>query len=315
MAAYFFTEETSVGNTAYYNSGSGEFYADPGDETFMLPPREDLQYAGPVVVMVGPACASACEFFSYNMTINDRATIIGQYPSDGAGGSVEQFLMPENIYTQMTIGRAMDSQGNIHLEGSGVVPDVKVPVNAETLQREANGDDVILDAAIAYLDDPTAGASLPAASAPPKLTVGAAAESALTSGTKLLEDFAKEKYTADDFSNPGTLVYTMSFAKSTKVIWAYGWCATTTEILNQNFDSMDITFSLDGEAYKVGDFTKFDVESGGQQCRFIYALLSDWTPGQHTLTTTNTYTTAINDGTADYPAGEYNVEYTVNIAE
>ena len=58
--------------------------------------------------------------------------------------------MPENIYTQMTIGRAVDAQGNIHLEGTGVVPTIKVPVTAETLLKESNGEDVILDAAVAY---------------------------------------------------------------------------------------------------------------------------------------------------------------------
>src|SRR5215212_4236783 len=131
MAAYFFEEEIVVGNTARYSKDTGEFYMDPGDETRMIPPRPALQYSGHVAVLVGPACASACEFFSYDMTINDRAIIVGQYPSDGAGGSVEQFLMPEGIYTQMTIGRAMDAKGNIHLEGKGVVPTVKVPVTAE----------------------------------------------------------------------------------------------------------------------------------------------------------------------------------------
>jgi C-terminal processing protease CtpA/Prc len=147
MAAYFFDKEIVVGNTAKYSKDTGKFYMDPGDETRMIPPRPALQYSGPVAVMVGPACASACEFFSYNMTINDRAIVVGQYPSDGAGGGVEQFLMPEGIYTQMTIGRAVDANGDIHLEGKGVVPTVKVPVTVETLQKQANGEDVILDAA------------------------------------------------------------------------------------------------------------------------------------------------------------------------
>lgn len=147
MAAYFFDKEIVVGNNAQYRKETGEFYMDPGDEQRMIPPREALQYKGPVAVMVGPACASACEFFSYDMTINDRAIVVGQYPSDGAGGSVEDFMMPEGLLVRMTIGRAVDAEGNIHLEGKGVVPTVKVPVTAETLQRQANGDDVVLEAA------------------------------------------------------------------------------------------------------------------------------------------------------------------------
>ncbi|MBL8077880.1 MAG: hypothetical protein JNM55_07955 [Anaerolineales bacterium] len=151
MAAYFFNKETVVGNTAQYNKGSGEFYMDPGDEAIMIPPREGLQYDGQVVLLVGPACASACEFFSYNMTINDRATVVGQYPTEGAGGSVEDFYMPENITVQITIGRAVDANGDIHLEGRGVVPTVKVPVTFDTLLSQYNGEDVILQAAEDYL--------------------------------------------------------------------------------------------------------------------------------------------------------------------
>jgi C-terminal processing protease CtpA/Prc len=147
MAAYFFDKEIVVGNIARYSKDTGKFYMDPGDETRMIPPRTELQYSGPVAVLVGPACASACEFFSYDMTINKRAMIVGQYPTEGAGGSVEQFLMPEQLIVQMTTGRAVDAQGNIHLEGKGVVPTVKVPVTADTLQKQANGEDVVLEAA------------------------------------------------------------------------------------------------------------------------------------------------------------------------
>jgi len=31
------------------------------------------------------------------------------------------------------VGRAVDMDGNIHIEGKGVVPSVQVPVNEETL--------------------------------------------------------------------------------------------------------------------------------------------------------------------------------------
>jgi C-terminal processing protease CtpA/Prc len=88
------------------------------------------------------------------MTINNRAAIVGQYPTDGAGGSVDQFKMPEDLMVQITTGRAVDAQGNIHLEGKGVVPTVKVPVTAETLQKQANGEDVVLAAAEQVISQP-----------------------------------------------------------------------------------------------------------------------------------------------------------------
>lgn len=151
MAAYFFSQETVVGNTAYYNKGSKSFYMDPGDQAIMIPPPADLQNSGPVAVLVGPGCASACEFFSYDMTVNGRVKIVGEYPTEGAGGSIEAFFMPANIYCQMTMGKAVDPSGNVHIEGKGVVPTVKVPVTIDNLQKETNGEDVILAAAEAAL--------------------------------------------------------------------------------------------------------------------------------------------------------------------
>jgi C-terminal processing protease CtpA/Prc len=151
MAAYFFDHRIAVGNTALYDPVSDDFFFDPTDKQEMIPPRPELQYTGSVAILIGPGCASACEFFSYDMTLEGRAAIVGQYSSDGAGGSVEQFVMPEGIYTQMTIGRALDGDGNIHLEGQGVSPTVQVPISLETIQAEAEGSDPVLDAGETFL--------------------------------------------------------------------------------------------------------------------------------------------------------------------
>ncbi len=235
MAAYFFNQETVVGNTAYYNPGSGAFYMDPGDQTSMIPPSPDLQYNGPVALLVGPGCASACEFFSYDMTINNRAIVVGQYSTEGAGGSVEDFDMPEGISVQMTIGRAVDAQGNVTLEGKGVVPSVKVPVTADTLQKQANGEDVVLEAAEnALKTTPPPGAGI-TPSGKPTLASLNTAETELSSGTALLEDRAREKYTAADLAKPGTITYTIPLSASEPLVWLYSWCAKDAATLAQKF--------------------------------------------------------------------------------
>ncbi|MEZ4861967.1 MAG: S41 family peptidase [Caldilineaceae bacterium] len=152
MAAYFFDEPLELGNTGHYNKETGDFYFDERTIDRFYLPAEDLRYHGKVAVLVGPNCQSACEFFSYDMTLQNRAVIVGQYPTSGLGGSVDQFKMPEDELIQMTVGRAVDMNGNIHVEGKGVAPTVKVPVNEETLFAAG---DPILDAAVAYLDDAT----------------------------------------------------------------------------------------------------------------------------------------------------------------
>ena len=133
MAAYFFDKDTFYGTSSLYNS--------PGNDSTMIPPRSDLQYGGKVVVMVGPGCVSACEFFSRGMTIDNRATIVGQYPSAGGGGSVDQFVMPMGLFVEMPIGKTVDKDGNIVIEGVGIVPTVKVPVTVSTVlfRREGRG--------------------------------------------------------------------------------------------------------------------------------------------------------------------------------
>jgi C-terminal processing protease CtpA/Prc len=152
MAAYFYNEELVLGNTSYYEDSIDDFFADPGDENIFIPPREELQYNGEIVVIVGPACASACEFFAYNLTIQDRATIVGHYPTAGLGGSVEDFLMPEDISIRFTIGRAVDPEGNIHIEGRGVVPQILVPYTEDVFQADNfENVDVLLETAVDLL--------------------------------------------------------------------------------------------------------------------------------------------------------------------
>lgn len=154
MAAYFFNESLELGNTGLYNEETGDFYFDERTIDRFYLPADDLRYDGEVAVLIGPNCNSACEFFTYDMTLQDRAAVVGQYPTAGLGGSVEDFLMPENQPIRMTIGRNVDMNGEIHIEGKGVPPTVQVPVNEETLFSEG---DPILEAAIDYLDAETNG--------------------------------------------------------------------------------------------------------------------------------------------------------------
>nr|NIR60414.1 hypothetical protein [Gammaproteobacteria bacterium] len=102
------------------------------EEEFILPPP-NLRYDGPVVAVISPDCASACEFFAYDLTLQDRALIVGHYPTAGLGGGVDEFKMPEDEFVRFTVSRSVDADGNIHIEGKGVAPDITVPVTEETL--------------------------------------------------------------------------------------------------------------------------------------------------------------------------------------
>ena len=84
------------------------------------------------------------------MTLEDRAAIVGHYPTGGLGGGVQDFAMPEGEFVRFTIAREVDAEGNIHIEGRGVAPTVRVPVTVETL---IDAEDALLDAAVNYLDE------------------------------------------------------------------------------------------------------------------------------------------------------------------
>lgn len=144
MAAYFFNEPLVVGTRGYYNKEAGEFIFDPRSVQRFYLPSEDLRYFGPVAVLVGPDCASACERFAYDLSLQERAEIVGHYPTAGLGGSVDEFVMPEGVIVRYTAGRSLDADGNIHIEGIGVRPTVRVPVTVDTLL--ADGDPVLEEA-------------------------------------------------------------------------------------------------------------------------------------------------------------------------
>jgi C-terminal processing protease CtpA/Prc len=150
MAAYFFDEPLVLGYRSSYSREAGEFFLDTDSEATFFPPPENLRYDGAVAVLIGPNCASACERFAYNMTLEDRAAIVGSYPTAGLGGGVEDFLMPLGMTIRFTVTRSVDANQEIHIEGRGIAPTIDVPVTNESLFTD---EDLILDTAIDYLDD------------------------------------------------------------------------------------------------------------------------------------------------------------------
>ncbi len=149
LAGYFYEETTPVGFIGFYNEELGRFDVreERPDTVYAAP--EVFRYEGEVVVMVGPACASACEFFSYSMAQLDNVAIVGQYPSQGLGGGINDFFLPEDLRFRYTASRGLNSDMEIHIEGIGVVPDVTVPITEETVFSD---EDLVLQAAIDYLD-------------------------------------------------------------------------------------------------------------------------------------------------------------------
>ncbi len=154
LGAYFFQEEHILGYSSAHNASLGDFYLDPrSEERFILPP-EELRYDGELAVIIAPGCYSACEFFTYNLTIDDRAAVVGNYGTGGLGGAVNEFLMPEDMTIRFTVTRQFNADKEIHIEAQGVMPTVLVPVTFESLFEEG---DLLLQAAEEYLTNEILG--------------------------------------------------------------------------------------------------------------------------------------------------------------
>jgi len=146
---YFFDEEIELYESSYYSNITGEFEKS-GRPSKIIP--GPLLYDGEIVVLVSPNCVSACEGFSYALQSTGRATVVGSYPTAGAFGDVGrgQYSLPGEINMQYPTGRPENNAGKLVIEGTGIIPDLVVPVTEEGVMGLS---DTILDAAINSLLD------------------------------------------------------------------------------------------------------------------------------------------------------------------
>ena len=131
-----------------------------------------------------------------------------------------------------------------------------------------------------------------------------------------LEMLAQEQYAEEDFAKPGTLTYNVKLTDDRPVYFSYGWCTTTEEILRQNFEHIKINLyindaEIQSDVIHPLTFTRVD----GLLCLDHGVLMSDWPAGEYKLEAVATFNEKINDGLADYEAGDYAYEYNVTVEE
>ncbi|MGZ9233990.1 MAG: hypothetical protein ACXW4E_00565 [Anaerolineales bacterium] len=131
-----------------------------------------------------------------------------------------------------------------------------------------------------------------------------------------LEAFAQETYTEEDFSKPGTLTFTVKLPNNQPTYFSYGWCTTTEEILTQNFEHIKVKLSINGKALGSDvvhpiTFTRPD----GLMCLDYGVLMTELPAGEYELEAGATFDEKLNDGIADYAAGDYVFTYKVTVEE
>ena len=85
---------------------------------------------------------------------------------------------------------------------------------------------------------------------------------------------------------------------------------------HQNFEHIRIGFYFNGEPLgrDVVHPLKF-TRPDNFVCLEFGVLMSDWAPGKYKLQTMATFQEKVNDGAADFEAGDYIFEYNVTVNE
>ena len=131
-----------------------------------------------------------------------------------------------------------------------------------------------------------------------------------------LAALTQEQYTEADYAKPGTLTYTAEVTNEKPVYFRYGWCTVDEATLQQNFEHIVVTLSLDGREISGNKVHSLTFPSAdGLVCADFGVLLSNWEPGEYELKAVATFDEKINDGLADYDAGDYVFVYNVTASE
>lgn len=133
-----------------------------------------------------------------------------------------------------------------------------------------------------------------------------------TDAPTILEQLAEETYSSEELAQVGeTFNFTIALPQNEQVLWVYGWCATSQELVDQNLENMRLDFTVNGTGVALEQFYMVESQSGDLPCRTYAAVVYDWPRGETTLETVVTFQQTVNDGMADYPPGTQSFVYTV----
>jgi carboxyl-terminal processing protease len=159
LPGHFYSEEAHYEYVSFYDAQTGQFEIDPQFTLSTLP--QTPYFSGRVVAMTGICTASSGEGVAMAIQRLPRGEVVGFYGSYGsfgiAGGVIE---MPGGFVVVYPPGRSLDENLEIQLDSDadlegGVIPDVHVPLNDETIRNRFVDDiDVVLERSIDRIVNP-----------------------------------------------------------------------------------------------------------------------------------------------------------------
>lgn len=133
LAGFLYDQDIEMGQLEYFSEKTGRF--EPEGQRGKILPNQTQYSFDKKVLIVGLACASACELEAYGFSQVPGMVVVGQYPTSGTEAEVArgQFKLPEGISLQFPTGRFTLPDGSLFLEGTGVQPTRRIPVNEENV--------------------------------------------------------------------------------------------------------------------------------------------------------------------------------------
>ncbi len=116
-------------------------------------------YHGPVAVLVSPDTISSGEGIPMIFTNTGTGKIISWYGTNGAFGmNGLQAVLPLGMYVVFPDGASLDKNGLIQVDSNallagGIAPQIRVPINEDTVARSMAGEDVQMTYALKWLTD------------------------------------------------------------------------------------------------------------------------------------------------------------------
>ena len=145
LAGFLYNQKIIMGQLEYYSDKTGKFEPE-GPPEKVYPNVEQYQF-GKEVLLVDQFCYSACEIESYGFSQVPGMLVMGQFPTAGVEAETARgdFKMPDGMEITIPTGRFILPDGSLFLEGNGVQPTVRIPVDRNSV---LSGTDVVLQKAI-----------------------------------------------------------------------------------------------------------------------------------------------------------------------
>jgi C-terminal processing protease CtpA/Prc len=148
LAGFLYDQDIPLGQLEYYSDKTGKFEPEgPRDKVF---PNVEQYRFEKMVLLVDQNCFSACEIEAYGFSQVPGMVVMGQFPTAGVEAETARgkFLLPEGMEFNIPTGRFTMPDGSIFLEGKGVQPTVRIPVDEASV---LSGEDVVLQRAVDYI--------------------------------------------------------------------------------------------------------------------------------------------------------------------